>query len=247
MRAGSLVLATALALGACSSGTSGEEVADPTEAASTTAAPVDIWSFEPFSDLGSGRYFIDPDLDPSTPLRVTYEIPVEGWKMWIGGAKFSDAGHVGFSITTVSNLVTDGCLDHSWQDPPVGPSVEDLATALAHLAPFHVTSPPEPVSIYGYDGMHLGLTVPHRSSWKRGAFVGCEERKLKSWVGVAARDDEEPGDAYYGYTGPGYTEEFWILDVDGTRLMIAAEHSRGTPPGDLEELSRILDSIRIEP
>jgi hypothetical protein len=26
------------------------------------------------------------------------------------------------------------------------------------------------------------------------------------------------GGAYFGYTGPGYTEEFWILDVEGSRL-----------------------------
>jgi hypothetical protein len=45
----------------------------------------------------------------------------------------------------------------------------------------------------------------------------------------------------------GYTEEFWIVDVDGTRLMIAAERSRGTPPEDLDELRAILGSIRIGP
>jgi hypothetical protein len=32
--------------------------------------------------------------------------------MWIGGAKFSDVGHVGVSITTVVNLVRDGCREH---------------------------------------------------------------------------------------------------------------------------------------
>ena len=47
-------------------------------------------------------------------------------------------------------------------------------------------------------------------------------------------DATAEGDAYYGYTGPGYTEEFWILDVEGTSLMIAAERSparrRSTTP-----------------
>ena len=58
-------------------------------------------------------------------------------------------------------------------------------------------------------------------------FAGCVEGKLKSWV--APFDTAEPGDAYYGYTGPGYVEEFWILDVEGTRLMIAGEQSPGSP------------------
>jgi hypothetical protein len=52
---------------------------------------------------------------------------------------------------------------------------------------------------------------------------------------------------FHGYTGPGYREEFWILDVEKTRLMIAAERSPGAPSRTLAELQAILDSIRIEP
>jgi hypothetical protein len=100
-------------------------------------------ALEPFAPLEPGPYFMDPDGDPSTPLRVVYEVPAEGWPQWIGAAKFADDGHVGVSITTLTNLVQYGCRDHSWADPPVGPSVDDLAAALADLAPFRVTCPPE--------------------------------------------------------------------------------------------------------
>ena len=78
-----------------------------------------------------------------------YEVPFEGWSKWIGAAKFADDGHVGVSITTVTNLVLHGCRDHDPADPPVGPSVDDLATALADLAPFRVTSPLADITIYG--------------------------------------------------------------------------------------------------
>ena len=94
-------------------------------------------------------------------------------------------GHIGVSITTVTNLVRHGCRDHSWADPPVGPSVDDLATALADLAPFRVTSPPEDVTIYGYSGKYLELTVPDLPFKGVGddrCFTGCEDGKLKSWV-----------------------------------------------------------------
>jgi hypothetical protein len=64
---------------------------------------------------------------------------------------------------------------------------------------------------------------------------------IKSW------DANQANDPFYGYTGPGYTEEFWILDVEGTRLVIAAERSAGSPPQALAEQQAILDSIRIEP
>ena len=201
-----------------------------------------------FSPLKPGTYFIDPDGDPSTPLRVVYEVPVEGWSQWIGATKFAGDGHVAVSITTVTNLVDHGCRDHSWADPPVGPSVKDLAAALADLAPFRVTSPPKDVTIYGYRGKHLELTVPDLPVEGQGddrRFTECMEGTLKSWV--AFIDTAEEGDAFYGYTGPGYREEFWILEVEGTRLMIAAERSPGSPPEDLAELRAILDTIEIKP
>lgn len=236
----SLALAALLVLGACSS----DPEAPPTSVApsETDTAPtvLDMWDREPLSEIEPGTYFIDADLDPSTPLRVVYDIPAEGWSNWIGAAKFGPGGgHVGVSITTVVNLVTDGCRDHLAADPPVGPTVDDLATALSELAPFEVTSPPSDVTVYGYRGKHLELTVPDI------AFDRCDAGDLRSWI--APMDTAEEGDAFYGYTGPGYREEFWILDVDGTRLMIAAGRSPGSPPEDLAELRAILDSIRIEP
>jgi hypothetical protein len=151
------------------------------------------------------------------------------------------------SITTVTNLVSDGCRDHSWADPPVGPSVNDLAAALADLAPFRVTSSPKDVTIYGYSGKPSGTDgadLPVEGEGDDRRFAGCEEGTLKSWV---AAIDTEPGDAFYGYSGPGCREQFWILDVEGARLMIAAGRSPGPPPADLAEQRAILDSIRIEP
>jgi hypothetical protein len=222
----------------------------PSPAPTLSAAPAiqNIMALPGLRPIEPGTYFMDPDFDPSTPLRVVYEVPFEGWSQWAGTVKFNDDdGHVAVSITTVVNLVSDGCSDHSWADPPVGPSVDDLATALATLAPFQVTSPPKDVTMFGYSGKHLELTVPDLPVEGVGdrVFTGCVGRQLKSWV--APFDTDEPGDAFYGYTGPGYSEEFWILDVEGTRLMIAAEQSAGSPSEDIAEMRAILDSIRIEP
>jgi hypothetical protein len=94
--------------------------------------------------------------------------------------------------------------------------------------------------------MHLELTVPDLPVEDLGVhdergFVGCVGGRLASWI-VAGQE----GEPYFGYTRPGYTEEFWILDVDGTRLMIAAERSPGPPAQDLAEQQAILESIRIE-
>jgi hypothetical protein len=249
MKHGWIAVGLSVALAGCASEAADPTVPSPMAPSDPSPTPTiqDIMELEPFAPLEPGTYFIDPDLDPSTPLRVVYEVPFEGWSMWIGATKAGDDGHVIVSITTVTNLVRHGCRDHSWADPPVGPSVNDLATALADLAPFRVTSPPKDVTIYGYSGKYLELTVPDLPVAGDGddrRFAGCIDGNLKSWV---AAIDTEPGDAFYGYNGePGRTEEFWILDVDGTRLVIEANWSPASPREDVAETRAILDSIRIE-
>lgn len=246
-----LGLALLVALAGCAPGT--DTTAQGTSSPPTPSEPSptptvhDVMELAAFAPLEPGTYFIDPDLVPSTPLRVVYEVP-DGWSSWIGAAKFAEDGHVGVSITTVTNLVRHGCRDHSWADPPVGPSVDDIAAALADLAPFRVKSPPRNVTIYGYRGKHLELTVPDLPVEGEGddrRFTGCAEGTLKSWV---AATDTEDGDAFYGYNAePGRIEEFWILDVHGTRLVIEVNWSPASPREDVAEMRAILDSIRIEP
>ncbi len=87
-----LALALMLALGACSSGSGTADAPVPSSVApsETETAPAvrDKMDFEPLGPIEPGTYFIDADLDPSTPLRVVYDIPAEGWSNWIGAAKF---------------------------------------------------------------------------------------------------------------------------------------------------------------
>ena len=62
-----------------------------------------------------------------------------------------------------------------------------------------------------------------------------------------AQELDGPSGAFNGHAGPGYSEEFWILDVEGSRLVIVAERSPDMPDKDIAVLRAILDSIRIEP
>jgi hypothetical protein len=243
-----LGLALLVALAGCT-GAVGTDTAttSPTASSERTASPTvqDIMDLPDFARLEPGAYFIDPDGDPSTRPRVVFEVSGEGWSQWIGAIRTSGEteGHVGVSIFTVKNIVRDGCLDHRPADPPVGPSVDDLAAALGNLAPFKVTASPTEVTTFGYHGMHLQLTVPHIPHQGRGnesGFTGCVGGKLQSWIAPTIG-------AFYGYSGPGYREEFWILDVEDIRLVITAEQTAGSPPDDVAEMRAILDSIQIEP
>jgi hypothetical protein len=53
--------------------------------------------------------------------------------------------------------------------------------------------------------------------------------------------------AYFGYRGPGDTEEYWILDVEDTRLVIAVLTTAGASPQLIAEGQRVLDSLVIVP
>ena len=225
-----------VALAGCGSGGAAIPTAAKTTDEPTSAATArDIMGLPNWEPLETGTYLIDPDDDPSTPLRVVYTIAADGWQQWFGASKSTHDDHVLVSIVTVTDLVRHGCSDHSRVDPPVGPTVDDLATALADLAPFRVTSPPTDVTIYGYRGKHLELTVPNVD------FGGCVDGELDSWIAPLN------GGAYRGYTGPGYIEEFWILDVEGSRLVVSTQRTPDMPAEDIAESRAILDSIRIEP
>lgn len=192
-----------------------------------------------FPELEQTTYWVDPDVDSCTSLRVLYTIPAEGWLSWTGTFKEGvgpqgQEVRVGVSIVTVPNLVVDGCNDHQLADPPVGPTVDDLATALAELPPFQVTSPATDVDVYGYSGKRLELQLPEMD------FAACRNGEVISW------DAPVLSYPFHGYL-PRMIEEFTILDVHGTRLVIVANRVPDSSPEDLAEMRAVLDSIQIEP
>ena len=197
--------------------------------------------------LEPGRYFIDPDGDDTTPLRATVEVAFRGWEKFIPVVKNPPGfpGHTAVHITTVPNLVTDGCLDHTPLDPPVGPTVDDLANAMTRLAPFEVTEPPTDVTAFGYTGKHLAWRVPpdlpENDAENFHDFATCVDGEVHSWISTNNEG------SFYGYETAGHTEEFWILDVEGTRLVLIKDTTPGTPASALAERDAIFDTIRIEP
>lgn len=189
--------------------------------------------------------FISAD-EPSPPF-ARYAIPGTGWRAFNGTYKDVEAGdgiqRVGVLFVTITNLTVDACTQQRPADPPIGPTVDDLAAGLAALQPFEVTAPPTDVSAFGYAGKHLEIRVPPgQPSDGFEMFTGCGEHLLKSWL--------SPGHvsfAFNGYTAPGDTEEFWILDAHGRRLVIAALTSANASAELVEERQAVLDSVIIVP
>lgn len=210
--------------------------------------PGDVMHRDPSTPLAPGTWFIEP---PGISARIDFTVPTDEWLSWMGTMRNESQGPkqyriVGLSVANVINLVTHGCTDHSARDPVVGPTVNDLATALASLEPFVVREEPEPASIAGYEGTHLAIEVPEiefRSAGKDSFehWPDCTNKMLNSWIAPPL------GFAFYGYTEPGQVEEFWILDVEGKRLVIVANWFPDSPENDVAELREIIESIEITP
>ena len=106
-----------------------------------------------------------------------------------------------------------------------GPSVDDLATALADLPGFRAADP-APVSLGGYDGLYVEL------------FTVAPSCPL-FWL-LTNRDTHLADDA-----NPGHVERLWILDVEGVRIVVEASHEPGATEEQIAELTGIVASVRF--
>ena len=112
-------------------------------------------------------------------------------------------------------------------EPPLGPTVDDLATALENQLTREATT--SDVTLDGYTGKLVKMTVPTDA-----VFTDCDSGEFRSW------------DGRY-HQGPGQQDDVYILDVEGFRLVIDTLSYPGSSAADLEKLQQMLDTIQIEP
>jgi Tol biopolymer transport system component len=210
---------------------------DVGETLTSTSAPL-----PPGGLLEPGTYTLDRTTVPpaNSPgfdsVRVTFTVP-SGWEAWDLGV-LTPGETEGVTFWNVSTVPADPC---HWQrgGPQVGPTVDDLATALANQSRRHATTPRD-VTLAGYAGKHLTLTVPAHIEYGLDEFSSCDQGYFVSW-------DETPSSSFERYhQGPGQVDELWILDVRGFRLVVDASYWRDTPTRDRAEIHRIVKSVRIE-
>jgi hypothetical protein len=110
-------------------------------------------------------------------------------------------------------------------DIPVGPTVDDLVTALVDHPKLDVTAPVD-VTLAGYSGKYLDLTTPND-------------------ISTCAR--YRPLDRHIYAQGPGQRWHMWILDVDGVRVVVETNDYPATSPSRLAEEQAIVQSLVITP
>ena len=178
---------------------------------------------ETSGSLAAGTYGLGPEF----PVSITFEVP-DGWAgCEVGpleqGVCLSAAGfEPGVTFSIIENVVADPC-GFALMDPPVGPSVDDLVTAISRLRGFQATVPVD-VSVDGHAGKQFELTANG---------PGCD---LKTW----ATSDRTNG------VSLGEVNLLRVVDVDGVRVLIAGAYLPGLEPLDARtRIEGVLDSVSI--
>jgi len=188
----------------------------------------------------SARVLPDGELEPGTytlsegfPVRFAFDVPA-------GYAGCSPApteqglcaegDNRGISFVIVENLVAHPCDPSLGQvDPPIGPTVDDLVAGLGRLAGFTVT-PGTPGELDGRPVERLTLVAPT-------APTTCGFAGAQTWVVTSSRTNG---------VASGERNELWILEVQGTRLLIALAYQPGTPPEAVSQMRDIVESVRFD-
>ncbi len=188
------------------------------------------------SALPRGRYAVpfvglsQEDVEARVEVPGGFE-PYNESFLWNGS---HDASYA-LSFWHITGVSPDPCGANPPRYDDPGPSVENVATAL-HRQPYRSGAAATPVQMAGYEGLYLELTLPKRFDPER-----CATGHYEAWQ---ARDPEYNLYDRYQYT-PGWVDRIWVLDVNGTPLVINAGFDPSITETDLFTLEGMVDSIDI--
>ena len=198
----------------------------PTSAAPTPIVAVDL---QEFVELPAGRYAVPPPY----PSNISFEVP-SGWSS-CSASRYEQAvclttpgGNppIAISFLIIENVMADPCGDPP--DPPVGPGLDDLATAISSMRGFTAT-PIARLTVDGHDARELTVTAPARGT--------CN---LPTWITPTRTNG----------VGGGEANLVRMIDVDGVRFVMAGAYfplDDGRMGADDQRavIRSIFDSVRI--
>ncbi|HSK92495.1 MAG TPA: hypothetical protein VLA76_00390 [Candidatus Angelobacter sp.] len=189
----------------------------------------------PSGPMEAGPYSVDA----AFPVHIGFEIP-EGWSKVLSdpdlivierrtaGLAVGPGGGIQLGFSMVENLFADPCaLEEPMLEPPIGPSVDDLAEAFARI-PAYEASTPVPVSVDGHPGLSMELDL---------LLFMCPFGEAGLWrtpagsIRVAAGEEEQL--------------TLWILDVGGERIVVTASTFPETTADDIAALDAAFDTIDL--
>lgn len=248
-----LLLGAGLVLGCASTPTATQTAgpsAEPTVGQTVIATPTATVSIAPAStlptigsgdqSLAAGTYRLQLAVAPTVQIPTLPAVQVtvpDGWSSaggWILNQGFQTT--VAVQFWNVVAVYRHPCQWSGTLFNP-GPTVNELAEALV-VRPLRNATRSRDVKLDGYAGQYLEWSVPAEVD-----FTNCDSDDgtsyFESWIGP-------PGSDRY-QQAPGQVDRLWILDVKGARLVIDAFSLATATPSDVDQLVKIVESIRFEP
>ena len=165
-------------------------------------------------------------------VQVAVPLPA-GWvteSSFVGKKDSDPIIHLAFF--DVANIYADPCR-YVLLDPPVGPTVDDLVAAFQASTVFD-TTPDRYGTLDGHPGKYIEVTVPNYD----------EESCML--FGLFKEEGETDAGPDWWAQAPQQTIQMWILDVDGTRLVVSAGHYPHTTDQDRQALTDMVATLDIE-
>jgi hypothetical protein len=211
-----------------------KNVGNPTESPTASAIPAGSpprLDRLPTGLLAAGTY----EIDAVFPVRLTFAVP-KGFEHGRGASDGvgiqGNPGGRGIEFQIASNVYRDPCDSSAGPaDPPIGGSVDDLVTAMTTMVDFQA-GPVTDVTIGGLPAKAFDLTNEIDQA-------NCDAESLPTFLFT---DTHAPGGV-----GTGERQRIYVMDVQGTRLMIMTYYfSNETGSTDATEaatLAAIVQSI----
>jgi hypothetical protein len=177
---------------------------------------------------------------------LSFSVPTEGWmpgiqlkkpdgtmparSLYLGKSivRGQAAEAVVFWTAFPDGINTDACAKLLGSD--IGPSAVDLAAAMTTAPGTDLVTGPSDVTLGGREAKHVVLTVRER--------LGCDPGFFFSWP-------DECWGACWTSTQVGDEIGVWVVDVDGTRLVIETETSSRPDPALKPEVQQLLESALV--
>ena len=144
------------------------------------------------------------------------------------------------TLWTVDGVNPDPCRGSSvsglqeYRDP--GPGVEQLTRMLSRQ-PGRVGAAPTPTTLAGFSGRYLELRFPEGFDPS-----ACATGRYEAWVAV---DPITRGRTERDWYGADTVDRIWILDVEGTRVIVNPYHDERSFDDQRAVLDAMLDSLEI--
>ena len=206
----------------------------PTPAAADPSLEPSYLPYEWPGALAAGTY--STSLAWDLPFAFTFTVP-GGWSGYDIEVSKPGSSNLSVEFVLVDDVFADPC-SGDLLDPPVGPSVGELADAIATIPGVEVTS----TSPTQFDRWTTGTIVDYSIA----ADAGCAPEGFRLWK--LSRDRVSSVEHFGGDVkmAVGRAGRIWILDVDGTRAVIRTTWDADATPDEQAELQSITDSIWID-